>query len=212
MPPPAQPIEIDSSQFALQELAHYRERWRDTQTLADQRVTTLLTTVGAAIAISTAVLAHGLPKGEVDTNALLSGLWWVVAAVSEAVFLRLVRARQTITRDISIINYLRQALLRDLTNGPMQEALARIANADNKPPRVFAPLSSPSAASISGTCSAFVAVWFGVSGLINRPPLASYLVASALLTVNLALNLGMQVRGTRRLKALEPETAAEATK
>jgi hypothetical protein len=203
MATPTDPTELDSYEFALQELAHYRARWRDTQSLADQRITMLLTAIGAAIAISAAVLAHGLPRNEVDTNALLSGLWWVVAAVSEAVFLRLIRARQSIVRNISIINHLRENLLRELANSSLHSALAQVAQVDGKPPRVFAPLSSPSAASISATCSVFVALWFSTSGLTSRPPLASYLAGSVLLVVNFTVNYGIQTLGARRVELLD---------
>src|SRR5277367_6375780 len=89
------------------ELAHYRERWQATQKLSDQRITMLLTAIGSAVAVSAGVFAHGTAKGGLDLHPLLSGLWAIVTMISEGIFLRLVQARRSICRDISIINSLR---------------------------------------------------------------------------------------------------------
>jgi hypothetical protein len=147
----------------------------------------LLTMIGAAVAISAAVIAHGTAKGNVDSGALLGGLWAIVGVVAEGLFFRLVRARQSICRDIEIVNRLRDSIIGKLPDSDDKHVLRVVATVDSKSPRVFSPLSSPGAASTAGTCAAFASCWFVDSDLAHSPPAYAYLVAALVLIVDLSV-------------------------
>ena len=181
-----------SDDLLRQELAHYRERWRATEHLSDQRLTALLTALGTAVALSTAILAHGTVKGGVDSYALLSGLWAVMSVVSEGIFLRLVRARRSICprhqRDKHPTNRTDWNGWRVRSEDASTHCCCRLNTSQD-----FAIASAPTAASIVVSCSLFVCPWFADSGLSQSPPALSYVFFG----IGMLTNLGWFWRSER---------------
>lgn len=176
-----------------QELGHYRDRWQSTQHLVGQRMTLLLTAVGSSIVLSTAVLANGPHPGSIDAGPLLAGLWIVVAAASEGIFLRLIRARRSICKDIGIINKIRSALI--LRAEPdIADVLRVVLEVDSSTPRVFSVLSIPSSAALVVASSVFVAPWLADSRLTHRPPLPSYLLGIGVMAFDFGIFFVMDRR------------------
>lgn len=168
----------------LRELDHYRERWKSTERLAEQRLNMLLTAVGTAIALSTAILALGTPKGGIHAHALLAGLWVVVAIVAEGVFIRLVRARRSICRDIRFINRLRVVLV-DSADPKVTAVLKSVVDADSTEPRVFSVFSIHSASAVVAGSSVFAALWLANSGMTRTPPGDAFLFTFIVLALDL---------------------------
>jgi len=178
MPQSSSPDPLES------ELAHYRERWKATMRLSDQRVTMLLTTLGSAVAISAAVIVHG-SSPTLDSRPLLSGLWAIVALVSEGIFLRLIRVRRSIARDVNIINRLRSAIYADVLDAKTRTLLQSIHSLDSNPPKVFELSSTCSAAAPVAAGSALCAAWLADSGIAHAPPSYAYLVGATALALNM---------------------------
>lgn len=165
------------------ELMHYRERWKSTQSLSDQRVTMLLTAVGSAIVLTTALMLHQGSVNGVNKFDFLSWLWAFVSFVSEGIFLRLVRARRSICKDIEIINRLRAFQISQSLSDD-KNLLEPIFDVDSKPPNLFSIVSSPTSAAFIVGGASFTSVWLGTSGLVGHPPEAAYFLAAALVVLD----------------------------
>jgi|HubBroStandDraft_6_1064221.scaffolds.fasta_scaffold209613_2 hypothetical protein len=181
---PSEPSDADRL-LVQSEIEHYRERWSSTAHLAEQRMTMLLTAIGAAVAISAAVLVHGSSDSPIDGNALLAGVWVIVALVSEGIFIRLVRARLSISRDIAILNLLRSKLVDYSESSETKTTLEAVLAVDSSPPRSFSVTSMPSAAAVIAASSTLCAAWLADSGAVHAPPPYGYFVAGGLLVANL---------------------------
>jgi hypothetical protein len=144
----------------------------------------LLTAVGSAVAISAAVILHG-DTPTLDSKPLLSGLWAVVALVSEGIFIRLIRVRRSICRDIGIINRLRTAIYELAADKRSRELLQSIHTVDSKPPQIFELASTCSAAATVAASSAFCSAWLADSGITDAPPAYAYVVGAIVLGVNM---------------------------
>ena len=144
----------------------------------------LLTAIGSAVAISAAVLVHGSGPGHIDAAGLLTGLWIVLAVIAEGIFLRLIRVRRSIRRDIRIINLLKETLY-ERAMGPEKEVLKRILEADGKPPSVFMISATPTSAIIVASSAAFAASWLADSGLRSGAPLSAYVASLGVLIIDL---------------------------
>ena len=170
----------------LQELEHYRSRWKGTERTSEQRMTMLLTAVGSAIAISAADFIHSTGNNRVDSGTFLCGVWLVVTLVAEGVFIRLVRGRRAMRRDIRIINIIRKNLYDiDSKEDPEQDGvLAKVWKLDHVPPKAFLWASLPMAAGLITSCSALASVWLYHSQFKRPPGISAILFGLAVMVVN----------------------------
>lgn len=162
----------DVTEALEHELDHYRERWRATERIVDQRLTMLLAGLGSAIAATVALLARGdTTAAAVDVDSLLGAVWMTLAIVAQGILLRLIRARLTIHRNIAIINHLRAALVRHRAR-VVQGALQVAYQLDSRLPRPFYIWGSTAACALVQAASTLLAYWFLVPGIDK--PLAWY--------------------------------------
>lgn len=191
-PTPSQPDPL-----LLEELEHFRQRWKSTEHIVEQRMTMLLTAVGAAIAISAALLVNGTVAGGINTATLLSILWFAVFLVAEGMFFRLIRARRSICRDIEVINFIRHKVIEGASQG-VKSILERVERRDSTPPRIFSIFSIPSSAALTAATSFLFGYWFAVANLgeaaksahpapLTAVPAADYCLAVVLLIINLII-------------------------
>lgn len=173
--------------YLIHELDHYRERWRATDRVINQRLTLLITALGAAIA-GTAALLSREPSGTplVASASVLTVIWAILAVVSQGLFVRLVRARLSICRSIRIINLLRSQL--PAYTPPRDRAVLRTAyHLDGDPPKPFALLNSCGAAALIQAAATLAALSFYVAGATYEPPMVAFAAALALLVGNMAV-------------------------
>jgi hypothetical protein len=156
------------------ELAHYRARWSESDALVNQRLTMLISILAGAVAATAALLSHKPTATGPSNTTLIAGIWLVLAMVSEAIFLRIVRARLSICRSIMIINLLRAAMIKGFSATPAGEALSRAYVVDDNPPEPFAILASPEAPAVVNAASLFMAIWFSFGHGEGSPPLWAY--------------------------------------
>lgn len=194
---------VDQDTVALslvsREIQHYRDRWRGSERIAEARTAVILTSVGAAIAVSSGVLAantdtlHG-----VSVDRLLGAIWLLTATISEGLHFRLLRARRSIISSITNINTLRQVELDALTrNDAVTIALRSVYDRDSTPPKLLRIDSSAAAAALTGSVVLFVALWLIQSGFRYPPPVYAYLTAPTLFFVDFCAALWINSRDKR---------------
>lgn len=167
--PTEEPSSSDGSGRLPEELAHYRERWRATERIVDQRLTMLITLLSGAIAATVALLSMNTPSPTVDPDVLLGAVWLAIAIISEGIFLRLMRARRSICRNIATINYLRSAILETVPSDE-QAVLRRVYALDSNLPRPFYVWGSVAASALVQSCAAVLVLWFWGPGVTERTP------------------------------------------
>lgn len=146
------------------ELAHYRERWRATERIVDQRLTMLLAVLASAVAATVALLSREVRSPTVSLDTLLGGVWAALAIISQGIFLRLVRARASIHRNVATINFLRCYLMADLP-GREKAALEAVYSIDSSLPRAFYLWGSCSSAALVQGVSVILAGIFLMASL-----------------------------------------------
>lgn len=79
------------------EIAGYRDRWRGTERLAEERLLMLLGVVAPALAATAVISTRPVTSGgSLSSDEGLALMWLAVAVVAEGLFIRLMHARLSI--------------------------------------------------------------------------------------------------------------------
>lgn len=184
------------SAFLINELSHYRHRWRATEHVVEQRLTMLLAGLGSVLGGSAILLTRNAMDGQVSTTYIIAGIWSVLAVVAEGIFLRLVTARLSICRSIHIINVLRRQVAGSVG---ATRTMASVYCLDNRPPPEFSLISSVAAALMIQTSASFVALWLAVTLLDVAPSIVAVLLAALILAGNTATYYHLSAKQKVRL-------------
>lgn len=134
------------------EIAGYRDRWRGTERLAEERLLMLLGVVAPALAATAVISTRPVTSGgSLSSDEGLALMWLAVAVVAEGLFIRLMHARLSIYRSIVCLNRLRAAVVSLLPDSTSRTALADVLELDRTPPRPFSVLSLPTASALTAS-------------------------------------------------------------
>ncbi|MCU1485754.1 MAG: hypothetical protein JWN67_2500 [Actinomycetia bacterium] len=167
------------------ELAHYRDRWRATERIVDQRLTMLIAALGSVMAATVAVLARNAKDTPVDIDLILGSVWLLLSFLAEGIFFRLIRARNTIHRNIAVINHLRAAASLQLPTWE-QQVLMPVYAADSRLPRPFYFWGSTTASALVQGAGLHFSIWFFGPGIRERMPLGGVIAGLSAFALNMA--------------------------
>lgn len=134
---------MDRRTFLQAEFDRYQSRWRETDRLIEQRVTTLL----AAVTLSLAVLT--LQSTATVDRISPAIVWGVQSGFAFATFLRLMHARFSIIRSLRMSNHLRELLRVECIRD--RDVYDFIIAKDARLPKSFKALSTPMGVAAAGS-------------------------------------------------------------
>lgn len=189
----------------LAEISSYRERWRATQRLGEQRFVMLLTVLASVIASSGLLLtADEVGRSTLSSEDIVGFLWTILAIVAQGTYVRLISVRRSIYGSIVCLNYLRRALIQLARRGRSASTLAAVLAVDSTLPSPFRLLSLPSAAALMVSCSVLIASSQFIGGSNELPLVKALVMGSVVLLGNLSWYWFHASRFRRRFSELVP--------
>lgn len=175
----------EGTEALLVEISGYRDRWRQTERLAEQRLVMLLTILAAVITATAVLLSRTVPSpSAVSYDEMLGFLWLIMSIVAAGIFVRLVKARLSIYRAIVCLNYLRCTHIALLPECTATQTLRTVLAVDSSPPPAFKCLSLPTSAAVISSCGSALAVWFLTSGSSKPLPASASAAGLTVLVVS----------------------------
>jgi len=205
--------DVAALQVLTSEMAAYRDRWRQTERLAEQRLIMLFTGITLACTASAFLLSSTAKRLDIGVaNATVAGtLWIVMSIIAVGVSIRLVRARISIVRSIICLNEIRSAYVSAIGNRQVRTAIERTIQIDSQVPPAFRWFSLPTAASAIAGASSVTAIALLMGGSVKPMPVVAPIVGAGIFT---ALSSWFALRAKQYVRTVtgmteEPQKTAE---